>query len=336
MRQPAVPTPPGSTAELAVRGDHWRAWQRQARELDFLEMAAAPVHFVKRAKRVTDWVEAGYTADMHWYARSLEKRLNPRLIMEDAASIIILTTPYHPEPVYLAGKKLARYAAGDDYHDVLLKKLRELVARMTADYPAANIRPYVDTGPVLERYWAQEAGLGWIGKNGCLISRHHGSYLFLASMVTNLVVPTGRRHTDFCGSCRACIDACPTDAIVGEGMVDSRKCISYLNIEHRGPFEDAPGFDDWIFGCDICQEVCPWARKFSGPSLIEAFLPRPTYEELTPEDLAEMEQERFSATFRRSPVKRTKMAGIKRNLAHLEHHRQTAEPDPKSGTQSRD
>lgn len=301
---------------LEISAAHWSKYRGIAKELGFSELAAAPSHVVRVGEQVREWVAQGYQADMFWFDRSLEKRLDPGKIIADAASILVLTAAYEARPCTLAGKKLARYAAGEDYHDVLLVRLRELCARMAADYPAGNFRPYVDTGPVLERYWAQEAGLGWIGKNANLISREKGSYLFLACVVTNLCVPYGRPHAEHCGSCRACLEACPTGAIVADGVVDSNRCISYLSIEHRGPFEDAPGFEDWIFGCDICQEVCPWTMKFSGEESLDAFQARPVYGETSEHELASMDQEAFSRLFRRSPIKRTKLAGLQRNLIH--------------------
>jgi len=298
--------------------EQWANYQEQAKALGFLEMAAAIAEPVEHAETVRHWVGQGHHAEMHWYARSLEKRLDPRLVMADAKSVIILTAAYQNQPCTLAGKSLARYACGDDYHDVLLKKLKTLCAEMQSDFPDAHLRPYVDTGPILERYWAEKAGLGWVGKNGNLISRTHGSYLFLASILTNIEMPYNRPHDPFCGSCRACIEVCPTQAFYADGLLDSRKCISYLNIEHRGPFQAAPGFEDWIFGCDLCQEVCPWTGKFSTAEPLPELLPRPEYSQLTPEDLAEMDQPTFSATFRKSPIKRTKLAGLQRNLRHIQ------------------
>ena len=295
----------------------WNAWVELAKSFGFIDMAAAPAGDVKRSAELRSWVAQGFHGEMGWFARSLEKRLNPLMVMEKAASIIVLTIPYHAQPCELAGKKLARYACGDDYHEILLAKLRELCGKMALDIPEAHFRPYVDTGPVLERYWAQEAGIGWIGKNGNLISRRSGSYIFLAAILTDLRVPYGRPHPFHCGSCRACIDACPTEAIVADGVVDSRRCISYLTIEHRGPFENAPPFEDWIFGCDICQEVCPWTRKFSLESVLDAFRPRPAYESLGERALETMEPSQFSLTFRKSPIKRTKLAGMRRNAQHL-------------------
>ena len=296
----------------------WARFVAYARGAGFRDMAAAPAEKVTRENVLRKWVADGFHAEMHWFARGLDKRVDPSLVVENAKSVIVLTTPYHPRETTLAGKKLARYACGDDYHDVLIKPLRQLCTFINESFPRAQLRSYVDTGPVLERYWAERAGLGWIGRSGNLISREAGSYLFLASIVTDLEVPYGRPHDFFCGSCTACIDACPTNAIIADGVVDSRKCISYLSIEHRGPFEDAPPFDDWIFGCDICQEVCPWPQKFSEEPRFDAFLPRPRYQDLQPRQLKDMAQEDFSAMFRKSPVKRTKMLGIKRNLAHLD------------------
>ena len=302
---------------LKINHQDWSRFVEFAKGSGFRDMAAAPAGKVKHEQTLRDWVANGFHAEMHWFARGLEKRLNPELVVEGARSIIVLTTPYYPEHVTLAGKKLARYACGDDYHDVLIKPLRALCDYMNQTFPHAQFRAYVDTGPVLERYWAEQAGLGWIGRSGNLISRTAGSYLFLASIVTDLEAPYGQPHAPFCGSCTACIDACPTDAIIADGVVDSNRCISYLSIEHRGPFEDAPPFEDWVFGCDICQEVCPWPQKFSDEPKFDEFLPRERYAKLKPEELQEMVQEDFSAMFRKSPIKRTKMHGVKRNMAHL-------------------
>jgi len=304
-------------APAIVSQRHWDRYQAAALDLGFAALAAAPKHDIACADAVRDWVAEGFNGEMDWYARGLEKRLDLSLVMADAASVWVLTTPYHPEPCTLAGHKLARYACGDDYHEVLAAKLKRLCALVTADFPGANLRPYVDTGPVLERYWAQAAGLGWIGKNGNLIHPTMGSYLFLCCIVCNLTVPYGTPHQDFCGSCRACIDACPTAAIVKPGVVDARRCISYLSIEHRGPFAAAPDFADWLFGCDICQEVCPWTVKFAGPERMPELAPRKAYEDCDEAGLAAMDQPGFSALFRKSAIKRTKLAGLKRNLTHL-------------------
>lgn len=304
---------------MKVTEHDWQRYRARAAELGFVAMAAAPRQPIgPRADVVRDWVARGFDAGMAWFARSLEKRLDLGRVMAEAATVIVLLTPYEKQSCSLAGKKLARYACGDDYHDVLKKKLWRLCDGIGLDYAGAQFRPYVDTGPILERHWAERAGLGWIGKNGNLINRQWGSYVFIACIVTDLDVPVGEPHAPFCGNCRACIDACPTDAIVAEGVVDSNRCISYLNIEHRGPFENAPDFADWIFGCDICQEVCPWTVKFAREPVIDVFQARPEYETLNDAELAGMKPEAFSRTFRKSAIKRTKLAGLQRNLAHLD------------------
>lgn len=306
-----------------IESDLWQSATAKARELGFLDMRAAPAGPVKRAEAVKHWVASGHQADMHWYERSLEKRLDPRKAIPNAKSVIMLSFPYNPEPCHLAGYSIARYACGDDYHDVVLKKLRIIDDYLHQEFPQASHRSYVDTGPILERYWAEQAGLGWIGKNGNLISRKDGSFLFLASILTSLQVPYSQPHDPFCGSCRACLDACPTDAFYADGLLDSRKCISYLNIEHRGPFQEAPEFEGWLFGCDICQEVCPWTDKFSDGPVIDEFQARETYSKVSPDEIRQMEQADFSALFRKSPIKRTKMAGLKRNLEHLKPTKKT-------------
>lgn len=302
----------------SVSTQDWQGLGLLARELGFVGLAAAANHQVRCGERVRDWVREGLHGAMAWFANALDKRLNLQLVLDSAASVIALIAPYEREPCSLAGKKLARYACGDDYHDVLKERLWRLIAYLAERYPQAQFRPYVDTGPVLERYWAQEAGLGWIGKSGNLISRRYGSYIFISCIVTDLVVPYGQPHANYCGACRACIDACPTGAIVAEGLVDSRKCISYLTIEHRGPFEAPMPLADWIYGCDICQEVCPWTAKFAVEPLLPAFAPRPAYANLAEAELAEMAQPRFSELFSKSPIKRTKLAGLQRNLAALQ------------------
>ena len=296
----------------------WLKYKEIAKQMGFLKVGVAPNHKIKVDERIRNWVDQNYHAEMHWYQRALEKRLDLSLVMEDATSVIVFTVPYHNASVSLGGKKLSRYACGDDYHDVLIKKLRSLCLIIGEDYPGARFKPYVDTGPVLEKYWAQEAGLGWIGKNGLIIDREVGSYLFLSCIVTNLTIPfPGTPPMNYCGECRACIEACPTDAIVQEGVVDAGKCISYLTIEQRGEFEDAHDLADWIFGCDICQEVCPWTNKFAPGASLDEFKPRASYQDIDERFIREMDQEAFSTTFRKSPIKRTKIAGLKRNLKHL-------------------
>ncbi len=295
----------------------YQRFREQAVELGFPQMAAAPVAPIVNERRIRQWVESGYHADMRWFANNLEKRLDPRLVVPNAKSVIVTLTPYTANEVRLGPFKLARYAAGDDYHDVLIRPLRQLCDRLSQLVPGSNARAYVDTGPVLERYWAEQAGLGWIGKNGNLISRTFGSTVFLSAIITDIVVPYGVPHAPFCGSCRACLDACPTDAFPEPGLVDSNRCISYWSIEVRGPLPGGSELHDWVFGCDICQEVCPWTHKFAQPVLFDQFLPRPSYRELSQRELKDLTVDTFRNLFRKSPIKRSKHAGITRNINHL-------------------
>ncbi|PIE03325.1 MAG: tRNA epoxyqueuosine(34) reductase QueG [Acidobacteria bacterium] len=301
-----------------VSADQFQQYTQHALDLGFTAFASAKAGKVQQSEKYRKWVEDGFHADMEWYARNIEKRLDPKLIMASVQSILVLLTPYHQEPIQLASHQLARYAAGDDYHDVLKKKLKKLCRFIAADHPAADFRVYVDTGPVAERYWAQQAGLGWVGKNSCLIHGKKGSFFFISCILTDLEFPHAEPSSSRCGNCTACMDHCPTKAIVEPGIVDSRKCISYLNIEHRGGFEEGTDLHNWIFGCDVCQDVCPWNRKGHGYDIQEQFKPRPQYEEVSPEELQEAEPDDFQELFRKSPIKRTKKEGLLRNLKQLE------------------
>jgi len=299
-----------------LESDIFTSIRERARSMGFSALSAAPIGPVGDAAKVRAWVEQGYHADMAWFERNLEKRLDPRLIMPEARSMWVLTAAYRPRAFRVGALKVSSYAAGDDYHDVLKKKARRLCEWVTQRVPSFRARVYVDTGPVLERYWGQEAGLGWIGKNANLIHRKMGSTFFIVCILTNADVSYGRRHRSFCGSCTACLDACPTGAIRAPQVVDSTRCISYLTIEHRGEFQQAPAFANWIFGCDICQEVCPWTAKFASPTPFPEFKLRREYRELDGDALLAMSQEQFSRIFRKSVLKRAKLAGLQRNIRH--------------------
>jgi len=304
---------------LKITPEQFAIMQEQAKHLGFPEMKAAPAGPVANRKTFEDWVDHGFHAEMGWFSNNLERRMNPKLVFEKAKSVLMLLAPHYRQEVRLAGRNLARYAAGDDYHDVLKKRLKSLCRLWQENFSGSDYRVYVDSGPIAERYWAEKSGLGWIGKNGNLIHKREGSYLFLACILTDLELPSGSPHPNHCGSCTACLEACPTQAFVGPGVVNSNKCISYLTIEHRGEFKATTTFKDWIFGCDICQEVCPWNRKSSNWSVLDAFQPRPHYIKLNNTDLKEMSDETFRETFRKSPIKRTKLEGLKRNLVMIEH-----------------
>jgi epoxyqueuosine reductase len=291
----------------------WLQWQQNARKLGFLDLGAAEAAPVTCSQTVLDWLDRGDHAEMEWYRANLAKRLDPSLIWQQVRTMLVFATAHHPAPVQLGPYRMARYAAGDDYHELLQAALQDF-CRSQIESRQGSYRIYVDTGPILERYWAQKAGLGWIGRSGNLISRSAGSYLLLAVVLTDLVLPPANQVPDSCGSCRACIDACPTQAIRDDRTVDARACLSWLTIEKRGPFDRDWPLANWVFGCDICQEVCPWTEKFSRAAGFHELLPRPAYGELSGEDLAQLDQEAFATLFRKSPVKRTKLAGLLRNM----------------------
>jgi len=305
---------------MKVFGDQFEIYKQEAMQLGFSDMAAAEAGCVESADVFRDWVAEGHNAEMEWFKKNLEKRLNPKLILETVQSVLVLLSPYTREPCNLGPYKIARYACGDDYHDHLKKRLKMLCAMMTKDFPQADFRVYVDTGPVAERYWAEQAGLGWIGKNGCMIKGKDGSYFFISCILTNLVFPFSKRHTFHCGTCTACLDHCPTDAFVKPGIVDSGKCISYLNIEHRGDFKASTNLHGWAFGCDICQEVCPWNRKSAGVNVLDLFKPRESFRALSSKVICEMDVPEFRECFRKSSLKRTKLEGLQRNIKCLERH----------------
>lgn len=291
----------------------------EAKKLGFDLVGITPAERLQEeAERLAEWLARDYHATMYWMERNRERRIDPRNIVEGAQSVISVAMNYytpheivdHPER-----GKISRYGWGDDYHNILGKRLKLLWEYIKEIEPDAEGRYYVDTGPVMDKVWAARAGIGWIGKHTNLISREFGSWLFLGEVITTLKLEYDIPTLDYCGTCRRCIDACPTDAIVDEYILDSNKCLSYLTIEHRDEYPDVikPDADQWIFGCDVCQDVCPWNIKFAQPSAVEGFQPRP--ENLNPLliDIIDMAQEDFSRQFRKSPVKRTKLKGLQRN-----------------------
>jgi len=293
--------------------------KEKAHELGFDCVGVSPAEELsEEGERLAEWLSRGYHATMYWMQRNRDRRTDPRNIVAHARSVISVAMNYYT-PHDMSDNpergKVSRYAWGDDYHDILGEKLKSLWEFIKTIKPEAEGRYYVDTGPVMDKVWAERAGIGWIGKHTNLISREYGSWLFLGEIITTLELEYDIPTQDYCGTCRRCIDACPTDAIVDEYVLDSNKCLSYLTIEHRDEFPEElkPDTENWIFGCDICQDVCPWNVKFSQPSAINGFEPRP--ESLNPLliDIVNMAQEDFSRRFRKSPVKRTKLKGLQRN-----------------------
>uniref|UniRef100_A0A832DF37 tRNA epoxyqueuosine(34) reductase QueG n=1 Tax=Ignavibacterium album TaxID=591197 RepID=A0A832DF37_9BACT len=266
------------------------------------------------------WLEKKFQADMSYMERNIIKRKNPKEILPDAKSIISLGLIYNT-PFTHSGKnnvgKISRYAWGKDYHLIIWDLLDKLETELKEIDPQFNSISYVDTGPVMDKVWAVKAGLGWMGKHTNVINRDVGSWFFIANVICNYEFDYSENIPDFCGDCTACIDACPTDAIVQPYLVDSNKCISYQTIENKNdiPSELKGKFENWLFGCDICQEVCPWNTKFSVTTLLKDFYPRHT--ELTYSEIMEMDDNTFKQKFADSPVKRTKLSGLKRNARFL-------------------
>lgn len=275
----------------------------------------------EEARRLESWLNAGMHGQMGYMANHFDKRIDPRKLVEGAKSVISLLYNYYPEQRQSdpAAPKISRYAYGEDYHFVLKRKLKDLLRFIGEEIGEVSGRCFVDSAPVLERDWARRSGVGWMGRNTMLINPKAGSYYFLAELILDLDLVYDHPIRDYCGTCTRCIEACPTDAISPGGyVVDGSKCISYFTIELREaiPEEYRGQFDNWMFGCDICQEVCPWNR-FSTPHSEPAFEPHPQLLEMTKGDWEELTEEVFRELFRRSAVKRTGFEGLRRNLGFL-------------------
>ena len=269
--------------------------------------------------RLENWLTNGYHGKMAYMENHFDKRLDPTRLVKGAKSVISLTFNYFPEKKQREdAPKIAKYAYGEDYHFVLKDKLKSMAAEMTQAFGDFNARVFVDSAPVLERAWAAHAGLGWIGKHSLLLSKQRGSFFFLAQIISDLEFDYDGPTTDHCGSCTACIDACPTDAIVADRVIDANRCISYLTIELKNAIDEQykSSMENWAFGCDICQDVCPWNR-FSKPHQETRFNDRPQLLEISAEDWEEITEDVFKDLFKKSAVKRTGFSGFLRNLQFL-------------------
>ena len=295
----------------------------KANELGLSACAILPVSFLSEEKpHFEKWLAGKMHGEMAYMARNIDKRLNPKLLVENAKSIIVVLQNYYPKNTQQDNTApiLSKYAYGTDYHFVLKDKLKMLQQFINDEIAPCSGRPFVDSAPVLERAWARKAGLGWIGKNSNLISLHHGSFFFIGDLILDIELPydTPKPVSDHCGRCTKCIDACPTKAIVADRVVDARKCISYQTIEVRGEMDEKlkGQFENRVFGCDICQDVCPWNLK-SEPHNEPAFEPHPKLLQLKKEEWETMERPLFNELFRNSAVKRTGFKGLQRNLKFL-------------------
>ena len=304
-----------------------QAIKQRAAELGFVACGITPAAPTPSYPRYLRWLEAGYHATMQWLSRkdAVAKRADVRAVMPEAKSVVCVAMHYRTDAPWDEARhgKVARYARGADYHDFMTPRLRELLAWIQAQTPCAG-RVYVDTGPLLERDLAQRAGLGWIGKNTLLLSRELGSYTLLGEMLLDIELEPDRPHIEqYCGSCTRCLDACPTDAFVAPYVLDANKCISYHTIENRAtpPKVLREQFGDWVFGCDICQEVCPWNHKSTTHSAEPELWTREAAPTLLETML--MPQTEFSRRYKGSPLKRAKRRGMRRNVLTVLKNRRT-------------
>tara|TARA_Y100000815_G_scaffold113510_1_gene102484 strand:+ start:51345 stop:52208 length:864 start_codon:yes stop_codon:yes gene_type:complete len=273
----------------------------------------------QEAPRLEKWLKEGRHGQMKYMENHFDKRLDPTLLVDGAKSVISLLLNYYPEETQVDNTyKISKYAYGQDYHFVIKSKLKELLHSIQEHIGEVGGRAFVDSAPVLDKAWAAKSGLGWIGKNSNLLSKQVGSFFFIAELIVDIELEYDTPVTDHCGSCTACLDACPTQAIIEPYVVDGSKCISYFTIELKDnlPNELKGSFDNWAFGCDVCQDVCPWNR-FSKPHREPLFNPHPDLLSMTKKDWEEITEDTFRKVFKNSAVKRTKFEGLKRNINFL-------------------
>jgi epoxyqueuosine reductase len=292
----------------------------EAQRLGFLSCGISKSGFLEEeAPRLERWLNQNQHGEMQYMENHFDKRLNPNLLVDDAKSVVSLLLNYYPSETQTDDTyKISKYAYGQDYHYVIKEKLKELLFSIQNEIGEVSGRAFVDSAPVLDKAWAAKSGLGWIGKNSNLITKTIGSYYFIAELIIDLELDYDNPTTDHCGSCTACLDACPTEAIVAPYVVDGSKCISYFTIELKDniPVEMKGKFNDWAFGCDICQDVCPWNR-FSKPHNEPLFHANPELLSMTKKDWEDITAETFQKVFKNSAVKRTKLEGLKRNIDFL-------------------
>ena len=272
------------------------------------------------AIRLEQWLHKGYHGEMEYMAKNFDLRIDPRKLVPGAKSVICFIKNYYPSEAQEKGiPQIAKYAWGNDYHEVIRNQLHEFLDQLRKQIGPIEGRGFVDSAPVLERSWAQLAGAGWIGKNGNLIKPQTGSFFFIATLIVDIELMYDQPISkDFCGTCTKCIDACPTQAILPNKTIEANHCISYLTIElKKETIETDRNYKEWAFGCDICQDVCPWNR-FSHPHKEPAFKPLDGLLQMRKEDWLEMEETTFKARFKHSPLLRSKLKGIKRNISYLE------------------
>lgn len=292
----------------------------EAKRLGFLSCGISKAEFLEEeAPRLEKWLNNNMHGNMQYMENHFDKRLDPTKLVEDSKSVISLLLNYYPSELQIANSyKLSKYAFGTDYHFVIKDKLKSLLNFIQDEIGDVHGRAFVDSAPILDKAWAAKSGLGWIGKNSNLLTQKVGSFYFIGELIIDLELEYDTLTTDHCGSCTACIDACPTQAITEPYVVDGSKCISYFTIELKEniPSEFKGKMDDWMFGCDVCQDVCPWNR-FSKPHSEPLFNPHPELLSLSKEDWEDISEDVFKDIFKNSAVKRTKFSGLKRNINFL-------------------
>lgn len=296
--------------------------KERARELGFFDCGIAAAGYLQDAEiPFSNWLKNGYHSGMAYMENHREKRLDPAKLVEGAQSVIVFLHNYYPEKKIQPDSEylISKYAYGADYHDIIRRKLNLVIDELKMLVPGSFSRAFVDSAPVLERAWATHAGLGWIGKNSMLISRRNGSYYFISEIITDIRLETDKPFGgDYCGDCTKCIDACPTHAIVTPRTIDANRCISNLTIENKGEIpDDFQGrYKKWIFGCDICQDVCPWNR-YAFPHSEPEFLLSDALRNMRANDWESLDKEQYTKLFSVSPVKRAKFEGLRRNIEFL-------------------
>lgn len=293
----------------------------RAKELGFMSCGISKAEFLEEeAPRLEEWLKRGYHGEMKWMENHFDKRLDPRKLVEGARSVVSVLLNYQPEQTQsdISAPKVAKYAYGTDYHHVIKKKLRALLNFINEEIGEVGGRAFVDSAPVMDRAWAERSGLGWIGKHTLLLTKGAGSFYFIGELILDIELEADQPVTDHCGSCTRCIDACPTDAILQPNLLDSNKCISYLTIELKGeiPSLFSDSMENWAFGCDICQDVCPWNR-FSTPTRVPDFAPHEDMIDMSSEQWEDITEDVFREIFRKSAVKRAGYRKFKETLSFL-------------------
>jgi epoxyqueuosine reductase len=302
---------------------HTSIIKQEAQRLGFLSCGISKAGFLEQeAPRLENWLTLNMNGQMSYMENHFDKRLDPTLLVDGAKSVISLLLNYYPSELQnQESYKISKYAYGQDYHHVIKEKLKELLFFIQSEIGEVSGRAFVDSAPVLDKAWAAKSGLGWIGKNSNLITQKAGSFYFIAELIVDLDLEYDTATTDHCGTCTACIDACPTEAIVAPYVVDGSKCISYFTIELKDnlPQEMKGKFDDWMFGCDVCQDVCPWNR-FSQPHSEPLLNASPEILKFSKSDWDEITHDTFQQVFKNSPLKRSKFEGVLRNINFLKEY----------------